>query len=84
MKNANAAANHRQASRGDLLNLVAGLDAPTAGTATASGRCALMFQDAALFPWLTVQANVELPLELHLGGIGQLAIFYRPPAKTDA
>jgi NitT/TauT family transport system ATP-binding protein len=47
-----------------LLNLVAGLDRPTAGTVVSRGRVALMFQEAALFPWLTVQGNVELALRL--------------------
>jgi NitT/TauT family transport system ATP-binding protein len=48
-----------------LLNLVAGLDRPTAGTVeVAAERRGLMFQDAALFPWLTVQGNVELALKL--------------------
>ncbi len=47
-----------------LLNLVAGLDRPTAGTiGVPGGDAALMFQDAALFPWLTVARNVELPLQ---------------------
>ena len=47
-----------------LLNLVAGLDLPTAGEVTTGGRVALMFQEAALFPWLTVSGNVELALQL--------------------
>ena len=47
-----------------LLNLIAGLDRPTAGTASASGRTALMFQDSALFPWLCVWSNVALALTL--------------------
>src|SRR5437870_1554994 len=48
-----------------LLNLVAGLDRPTGGSLTiASNRPGLMFQEAALFPWLTVQGNVELALQL--------------------
>lgn len=47
-----------------LLNLIAGLDAPTAGRLDVRGRTALMFQDAALFPWLTVAGNVELALRL--------------------
>ena len=47
-----------------LLNLVAGLDKPTSGGVDARGRVALMFQDAALFPWLTVRGNVELALRL--------------------
>ncbi|HLM65088.1 MAG TPA: ATP-binding cassette domain-containing protein [Acidimicrobiales bacterium] len=47
-----------------LLNLVAGLDGPTAGTVAVEGRTALMFQEAALFPWLSVFGNVELALKL--------------------
>ena len=47
-----------------ILNLVAGLDTPTSGTVEVAGRPALMFQESALFPWLTVAANVELPLRL--------------------
>ncbi|MGH9022274.1 MAG: ABC transporter ATP-binding protein, partial [Acidimicrobiia bacterium] len=47
-----------------LLNLVAGLDQPTAGTVEVAGRPALMFQDHALFPWLTVRGNVQLALRL--------------------
>lgn len=49
-----------------LLNLVAGLDRPTAGTITVpgGGRPALMFQEHALFPWLTAGKNIELALRL--------------------
>ncbi|MCF6526248.1 ABC transporter ATP-binding protein [Streptomyces sp. JJ36] len=48
-----------------LLNLVAGLDRPTTGTASVPfGRPALMFQDHALFPWLTAGRNIELALKL--------------------
>jgi NitT/TauT family transport system ATP-binding protein len=47
-----------------VLHLVAGLDRPTSGTVDVVGRTALMFQEGALFPWLTVRANVELPLKL--------------------
>src|SRR5918997_7035253 len=47
-----------------LLNLVVGLDSPTAGAISVSGRPTLMFQESALFPWLTVTANVELALRL--------------------
>jgi NitT/TauT family transport system ATP-binding protein len=47
-----------------LLNLVAGLDPPTTGRVTVEGRTALMFQEAALFPWLTVAGNIELALRL--------------------
>jgi NitT/TauT family transport system ATP-binding protein len=55
-----------------LLNLIAGLDRPSVGTVdvpvpdgTSEGTStAMLFQDSALFPWLTVAANVELPLRL--------------------
>lgn len=48
-----------------LLNLVAGLDQPTAGKITlATSPPAVMFQEAALMPWLTAARNVELPLRL--------------------
>ena len=48
-----------------LLNLVAGLDAPSAGEITLNtSRPAVMFQEAALMPWLTAARNVELPLRL--------------------
>ncbi|MCU7825423.1 ABC transporter ATP-binding protein [Kitasatospora sp. DSM 101779] len=48
-----------------LLNLVAGLDRPTAGDIEVpGGRPALMFQDHALFPWLTAGRNIELALRL--------------------
>ncbi len=48
-----------------LLNLVAGLDAPSSGTLDLhSARPAVMFQEAALMPWLTAAGNVELALRL--------------------
>jgi NitT/TauT family transport system ATP-binding protein len=47
-----------------LLNLIVGLEAPSAGVVDVRGRTALMFQEPALFPWLTVAANVELALRL--------------------
>ncbi|MEJ3743882.1 ABC transporter ATP-binding protein [Actinomycetes bacterium KLBMP 9797] len=49
-----------------LLNLVAGLDRPTGGSvAIESGSVpGLMFQEPALFPWLSVAANIELPMKL--------------------
>jgi NitT/TauT family transport system ATP-binding protein len=48
-----------------LLNLLAGLEQPTAGQIdSGAARCALIFQDAALFPWLTAAGNVELALRL--------------------
>jgi NitT/TauT family transport system ATP-binding protein len=46
-----------------LLSLAAGLDTPTAGEIRTDGRrIALMFQEPALFPWLSAARNVELPL----------------------
>jgi NitT/TauT family transport system ATP-binding protein len=46
-----------------LLSLVAGLDQPTSGeVSTSGGRVAFMFQEPALFPWLTAAGNVELAL----------------------
>jgi NitT/TauT family transport system ATP-binding protein len=46
-----------------LLNVVAGLDQPTSGKVdTAGRRVGLMFQEPALFPWLTAGRNVELAL----------------------
>ena len=47
-----------------LLGILAGLDQPTSGTATVRGRTGLMFQESALFPWLTVRGNVETALRL--------------------
>ena len=48
-----------------LLNLIAGLDKPTTGTVDVRAeRTGLMFQEAALFPWLTVRGNVEIALKL--------------------
>ncbi len=45
-----------------LLSLVAGLEKPTTGALAVGGRVALMFQEPALFPWLTAAGNVELAL----------------------
>lgn len=55
-----------------LLHLFAGLLSPTEGTVTLDGRpvqgparqVGLVFQDATLMPWRTVQRNVTLPLEV--------------------
>ena len=53
-----------------LLNLIAGLLAPSAGAIYFEGElppgrppAAMVFQEFALFPWRTVQANVEFGLE---------------------
>ncbi len=48
-----------------LLSLVAGLEQPSAGTIdTTGGHPALMFQEAALYPWLTAGQNISLALKL--------------------
>jgi NitT/TauT family transport system ATP-binding protein len=48
-----------------LLSLVAGLDAISAGTIDTGGhRVAMMFQESALFPWLSVSGNVEIALRM--------------------
>ncbi len=52
-----------------LLSLVAGLEKPTAGEISVGGRVALMFQEPALFPWLTAAGNVELAFRAR--GVGR-------------
>ncbi len=55
-----------------ILSLLAGLDTPTTGEVCAGGQPiegpdpsrVLIFQEAALFPWLNVQANVEFGLSM--------------------
>ena len=55
-----------------ILNMLAGLEMPTSGTVSLDGRPitgpgpdrAVMFQEPALFPWLSVAGNVELALKL--------------------
>jgi NitT/TauT family transport system ATP-binding protein len=54
-----------------LLNIIAGLDKPTAGEVREDGRRivkpgrdrGVVFQEGALFPWLTVRKNVEFGLK---------------------
>ncbi|MEU7220157.1 ABC transporter ATP-binding protein [Nocardia iowensis] len=58
-----------------LLRIIADLEQPTSGTVTVHGKTArraridqdygIAFQQSGLLDWRTVQANVELPLELH-------------------
>lgn len=60
-----------------ILNLLAGLVTPTAGRVLWDGKPvegpgpdrAVVFQDAALFPWLTLAQNIAFPLEL--AGVGK-------------
>ncbi len=60
-----------------LLNLVAGFELPSAGTIRAFGKVVnapgpdrtMMFQDYALFPWLTVSGNIEYGLRRR--GVGR-------------
>lgn len=53
-----------------LLNLIAGLDPVSSGSIEVTGgRAALMFQESALFPWLTAAGNIELALRLR--GVGK-------------
>ena len=57
-----------------LLHLVAGLEQPTSGTVRIGGaapeelvrrhRLGVAFQDAALLPWLSLEANLALPFKL--------------------
>jgi NitT/TauT family transport system ATP-binding protein len=57
-----------------ILNILAGLDEPTSGEALLDGHSilgpgpdrAVLFQEPALFPWLSVVANVEFALK-HVG-----------------
>lgn len=65
-----------------LLNLAAGFLAPTTGRVLVGGKPVsgpgpervVVFQDDALYPWLTVEQNVALPLKLsRLGQTGRLA-----------
>lgn len=53
-----------------LMKLIAGLDRPTRGTIEVrANKTTLLFQEAALFPWLTAQHNIELALRLR--GVGR-------------
>src|SRR6202012_1399610 len=60
-----------------MLSLVAGIDQPTAGKIAVSGRVAMMFQEPALFPWLSAGANVELALRAR--GVGRTERRQRAP-----
>ncbi|MBS0296062.1 MAG: nitrate/sulfonate/bicarbonate ABC transporter ATP-binding protein [Proteobacteria bacterium] len=72
-----------------LLRSIAGLITPTAGTVTfpsnpdldGQASVAMVFQSFALFPWLTVQENVELGLEAQ--GVGRADRRRRALAAID-
>ncbi|WP_108491854.1 ABC transporter ATP-binding protein [Promicromonospora sp. AC04] len=71
-----------------LLRLIADLDTPTSGTVAVFGKTpaqaradqdyGIVFQEAGLLPWRSVQANVELPMQLH----GEPAVTRRTRAQS--
>jgi NitT/TauT family transport system ATP-binding protein len=65
-----------------LLSLVAGLDEVSAGSIdTAGHRLSMMFQESALFPWLTVSRNIEIALRMR--GVGRAERRERAAALLD-
>jgi NitT/TauT family transport system ATP-binding protein len=69
-----------------MLRMIAGLETPTAGDIEVGGsnlwssnsrnvqalsQLGMVFQDANLFPWLTIESNIALPLKLR--GVGKAA-----------
>jgi NitT/TauT family transport system ATP-binding protein len=54
-----------------LLSIIAGLETSTSGRVHIGSPAALMFQEPALLPWLTIARNIELPLRLRGLGRGE-------------
>jgi len=73
-----------------LLRIITGLQQPTAGQVLYRGRpvpgvnphTTIVFQTFALFPWLTVQANVEVALKAHGVAPEQRARRASPEGRT--
>ena len=63
---------HSGCGKTTLLNMLAGFEKPTAGAISVDGKAvgrptwtrAMVFQDYALFPWLTVEQNISFGLEM--------------------
>ena len=72
-----------------LLNAIAGFSPPTAGSITVDGKVVtgpgpdrgMVFQEYALFPWMTVEANVAFGLEIK--GMGKAERHERVAALLD-
>jgi NitT/TauT family transport system ATP-binding protein len=47
-----------------LLSILAGLDQPTSGSTIVRGTPGVVFQEAALFPWLTIRDNIAFGLKM--------------------